>query len=104
MVWVGRDLKDHPVSTPPAMSRDIFHQTMLLRAPCNLALDTAREEAATVSLGNVFQSLTNFFLLSNLNLLSFSLQPFPLVLSLHTLVKSPSPSFLSAPSGTGRLL
>jgi len=28
----------------------------------------------------------NFFLISNLNLPSFSLQPFPLVLSLHTLV------------------
>jgi len=41
---------------------------------------------------------------SNLNLPYFSLQPFPLVLSLHTLVKSPSPSFLEAPSGTGRLL
>jgi len=35
----------------------------------------------------------NFFLISNLNLPSFNLQPFPLVLSLHTLVKSPSPSF-----------
>jgi len=32
----------------------------------------------------------NFFLISNLNLPSFSLQPFPLVLSLHPLVKSPS--------------
>ena len=36
----------------------------------------------------------NFFLISNLNLPSFSLEPFPLVLSLHPLVKSPSPSFL----------
>jgi len=46
----------------------------------------------------------NFFLIPNLNLPSFSLEPFPLVLSLYTLVKSPFPSFLQAPSGTGRLL
>jgi len=88
------------------MIRDIFHQPRLLRAPSNLALSTAREGAATASLGNLGQSLTtlmgkNFFLISHLNLPSFSLHPFPLVLSLHTLVKSPSPSFLSAPSGTG---
>jgi len=43
----------------------------------------------------------NFFLISHLNLPSFSLQLFRLVLSLHTLVKSPSPSFLQTPSGTG---
>jgi len=35
-----------------------------------------------------------FFLISNLNLPSFSLEPFPLVLSLPALVKSPSPAFL----------
>jgi len=46
--------------------------------------------------GQCLTTLTvkNFFLLSNLNLPSFSLQPFLLVLSLHTIVKSPSPSFL----------
>jgi len=71
----------------------------LLRAPSNLALNTAREGAATASLGNLFQSLTtltvkNFFLISHLNLPSFSSKPFPLVLSLQTLVKSRSPSFL----------
>jgi len=83
MVWVGRDLKDHLVPTPPAMSRDIFHQTRVLRAPSNLALSTAREGAATVSLGNLCQCFTtlmgkNFFLISHLNLPSFSLEPFPL--------------------------
>jgi len=98
MVWVGRDLKDHLVPTP-AMSRDIFHQPRVLRAPSNLALNSAREGAATASLGNLGQGLTtlmgkNFFLISHLNLPSVSLQPFPLILSLHTLVKSPSPSFL----------
>jgi len=55
------------------MSRDIFHQTKLLRAPSNLALNTAREGAATASLGSLGQSLTtlmarNCFPISNLNL------------------------------------
>jgi len=50
------------------MGRDTFHQTRLLRAPSNLALNTAREAAATESLGNLGQGLTtlrvkNFFLL-----------------------------------------
>jgi len=88
------------------VSRDSFHQPRVLRAPSNLALSTAREGAATAPLGSLGQGLTtlmgkNFFLLSHLNLPSFSLQPFPLVLSLHPLVQSPSPSFLSAPPGTG---
>jgi len=86
-------------SKPPAMGRDIFHQTKVLRAPSNLALGTADWRAATALLGNLCQGLTtfrvkNFFLISNLNLPSFSLEPFPLVLSLHTLVKSPSLAFL----------
>jgi len=73
------------------MGRDILHQTRVLRAPSNLALNTAREGAATASLGNLGQCFTtlmvkNFFPISNLNLPSFSLQPFPLVRSLHTLV------------------
>jgi len=92
---------------PPCRERDIFHQPRVPRAPSSLALNTAREGAATAALGSLGQGLTtlmgkNFFLISNLNLPPFSLQPFPLVLSLPTLVKSPSPSFLSAPSGTGR--
>jgi len=40
------------------MSRGTFHQTRLLKAPSNLALNTAREGAATASLGNLFQCLT----------------------------------------------
>jgi len=91
------------------LGRDIFHQTRLLKAPSNLALNIAREGAATASLGNLGQGLTtlmvkNFFLTSNINLPSFSLKLSPLVLSLYALVKSPSPAFLQAPSGTGRLL
>jgi len=33
------------------MSRDIFHQPRVLQAPSNLALNTAREGAATAPLG-----------------------------------------------------
>jgi len=39
------------------MGRDIFHQTRLLKAPSNLALNTAREGAATAPLGNLGQGL-----------------------------------------------
>jgi len=61
------------------MSRDPFHQSRVLRAPSSLALNTAREGAATASLGNLCQGLTtlmvkNFVLISNLNLPSFSLK------------------------------
>ena len=97
MFCVGRDLTDHLVPTPSAR---------MLKAPSNLALNTARKGTATTSLSNMCQGLTtltvkNFFPISNLNLPFFSLKPSPLVLSLHTLIKSPSPALLQAPPGTG---
>ena len=50
--------------------------------------------------GNLFHCLTtlpvkNFFLICSLNLSSSTLKPFPLVLLLHALLKSPSPSLLT---------
>uniref|UniRef100_A0A8C3LYP5 Cytosol aminopeptidase n=1 Tax=Chrysolophus pictus TaxID=9089 RepID=A0A8C3LYP5_CHRPC len=59
-----------------------------------------RDGAGTSSLGDLCQRpttliITNFFLISNLNLTSFSLQPFPLVLSQQTLLRSLS--FLTEP-------
>jgi len=53
---------------------------------------------SATSLDNLFQCLTtltakNLLLISNLNCLSFSLKPFPLVLSQQTLLKSLFPSF-----------
>jgi len=45
-------------SNPPAISRDIFHQTRVLKAPSNLALKPAREGAATAFLGNLGQGFT----------------------------------------------
>lgn len=70
-------------SKPPATSRDT--QTMLLKAPSNLAMSTARGMASTASLDDLFQHLTpliakNLFLVSDLNPLSFSLKPIILVL------------------------
>ena len=84
------------------MCRVANHQTRLPRATSSLALDASRDGASTTSLGNPFQCDTtlcvkNFLLISNLNLLCLSLKPFPLVLSLSTLVSSHSPSCLYAP-------
>jgi len=39
------------------MGRDTFHQTRVLKAPSNLALNPAREGAATASLGSLGQGL-----------------------------------------------
>ena len=102
MVWVGRDLKDHLVPTPlpwagtpstrPGCSKShpAWPWTLPGRGQPQLRWD------------NLFQCLTslivkNFFLISSLNLPSFTLKTLPLVLSLQALVKSPSPAFLQAP-------
>jgi len=95
---LGGTSEDH-LDQHPVMGRDPCHQTRLLKAPSNLALNPAREGAATASLGNLGQGhnilmVKNFFHVSNLNLPSFSLKPSPLVLSLHALVTSPSPAIL----------
>jgi len=42
-------------------------------------------------------TIKNFFLIPSLYLTFFSLKPFPLILSLHALLKNPSPVFLEAP-------
>jgi len=83
---------------PPAVSRDIFHWVRLLRALSNLAWNVSRDGASTTSLGSLGQGLTtltvkNVFLLSSLNLPSFSLKPLPLVLPQQALLKIFSPSF-----------
>jgi len=86
-------------SNRPAMDRDTFHQTRLLKAPSNLVLNISRQGAATASLGNLGQGLNTlrvkkFFRISNLNLPYFSLKLLLFVLSLHALVKCPFPAFL----------
>jgi len=76
---------------PPVMCRVANQQTRLPRATSSLALNASRDAASTGSLGYLFQCITtvwvkNFLLISNLNLPCLTLKPFPLVLSLPTLV------------------
>ena len=96
MAWVENDHSDHCFN-PPAIGRVTNHQTRLPRATSSLALNVSRDGASTASVGILFQCVTtlcvkNFLLISNLNLPCLSLRPFPLVLSLSTLVNSCSPS------------
>jgi len=71
------------------------------RAPAaGAALGHQRETASLAASRrptNPFLIIKNFFLISRLNLPSFSLNPFPLVLSPQTLLWSLSPSFLQPP-------
>lgn len=60
------------------MGRNNFKYTRLLRAPSNLALNTSRDRAPTISLGNQCPTpLTwkNFFLISSLHFSSFRSSP-----------------------------
>ena len=91
MVCVEKNLKGHLVPTPLPWAGTL---DQVPQSPIQLDL-----EHSTTSLGNLFQCLTaliakNFFLISSLNELMFSLKPLTLVLSVHALVKSSSPSFL----------
>jgi len=49
----GKDPIQHLVPTPLSVGRNTFLWTRLLKAPSNLALNAAREGAATTSLGNL---------------------------------------------------
>ena len=98
IIWVGRDPARpsgptplHWTGTPTAPSG--------AQSPCSLTLGVSRDGAATPPLGNFC-----FFPVSSQNLPSFSLKPFPHVLSQQILLKSPSPSFLQPPLDTERLL
>ena len=73
------------------------------RVPSSLTSSDSRDGASITSLSNLCQCLTtltvkNFLLIYSLKLLSFSLKPFPLVPSQHTLQHNLSPSFLQSPS------
>jgi len=74
----------------------------LPRAPSILALDIFRDKASTAYLGYVFQHLTSlsvkdFPLTSNLNIPSFILKAFLLILSLSTWVKVDFPHVSKLP-------
>ena len=51
MVWVQKDLKEHPVPNP-AVGRAALHQLRLPMAPSNLASSASRNGAPTASLGS----------------------------------------------------
>lgn len=83
----------------PAMGRDATSQLRVHRVPFNLALNAFRDSAPTASLGRLCQCfialwVKNVFLTANLNLPSFSLKPFCLILSLSNCVKRQSSSCL----------
>jgi len=90
---VGRDLKDHesPAPLPPA---GLPTSTFNIAPGCPGPHPTSPWTPPGMGhLSNLFQHLTtlivkNFSLTSNLNLPSFNLKPFPLVLLLSTLSKS----------------
>jgi len=65
-------------------------------------LNTSRDDDSTTFLGSLFQCLTTlsvkkFFLVSYLNIPWCNLRPFPLVLSLITWEKTPTPTSLQPP-------
>lgn len=84
--WLGLEVTLRIIQLqPPAVSREIFHLTGLLRASSNLTLNTTMYWASTASLSNLFNCLSalmvkNFFLISSLILPSFDLKPSWLVL------------------------
>jgi len=101
MVCVETNLQDHLVPTPLAMSRVATQWIRLLRASIQPGLEHLQGWGICSS-GQLCQCLTtiwvkDFFLTSSLNLLSFSLKPFHLVLTLSDHVKSQSPCCLIVP-------
>jgi len=87
---------------PPSVGKVTNHQTRLPRATSSLALNASRDGASTTPLGNLFHCVTTlcvktFLLISNPNFPCLSLRPFPLVLSLSTLISSHFPSCFYAP-------
>jgi len=93
--WGGRDFKHHPVPTPchGLGCQPLHHASAQAAQGPSTALSTSRDGAST-ALWSAVLSMKHFSLTSHLNLPSFSLKPFPLVLSLSTHVKSWFPSCL----------
>ena len=102
MVWVGRDSKYHPVPTPWHIQVwNLVHQVS--QGSIQPGLEHLQGWGIhTFSSSSSSPLPKNFFLISNLNLLSFSLKPFPLVLSLIRLCKkSVTLLFISSPQVLG---
>ena len=101
MAWVEKDHNDHRVSTPCyVQGRQPADQAA--QSHIQPGLGCLQGWGIHSLLGQPVQCVTtlwvkNFLLISNLNLPCLSLKPFPLVLSLFTLVNSRSPSCLYTP-------
>jgi len=104
-VWVGRDL-ERPSSPTPCHEQGHLPPDQVAQSSIQPSLECfqgwgiSRLSGQPVP-GPHHPHSEQFLLLdlSNLNLPFFSLKPPPLVLSPHTLAKSPSPALLQAPSG-----
>lgn len=76
MGWLGRELEDYPVPIP-------FHYTLLHQSLSNLALNILGMGLSQLPQGLTTLSGRNSFPISDLNLQSFNLKPFPFILSLY---------------------
>lgn len=76
MGWLGRELEDYPVPIP-------FHYTLLRQSLSNLALNILGMGLSQLPQGLTTLSGRNSFPISDLNLQSFNLKPFPFILSLY---------------------
>ena len=99
IIWVGRNLCRLFVPTPLRWRGALTSTSGCSEPLPRLTLNVSRDEASTTSQSSLYwcsATLTAkyFFLISIQNLLSFSANPFPLVWSQQTLLKSLSPSFL----------
>ena len=86
-------------SNSTAMNGDTYSYVRLLSSLSSLTLNVSRDGTSTTSLSYTFQGFITlivkvFFLICNLNLHSFSLKSFPIVLQQQNLLKSLSSSFL----------
>ena len=101
MAWVEKDCNAHPVPTPCYVQG---HQPADQAAQSHIqpGLECLQGWGIHSLLGQPVQCVTtlwvkNFHLISNLNLPCLSLKPFPLILSLSTLINSHSPSKIPSP-------
>jgi len=93
MVWIERDLKDHPVIPLPTKVMAAPYQTRLPKMALN-AFQGWGIHSFSRQLCQCLITLGWNFFLSNLSLPSCSLRPLPLIVALHSLTNIPSPSFL----------
>ena len=91
MAWVGKDHSAHPVPTP-CYVQGRHSPDQAAQSHIQPGLECLQGWGIHSLLGQPVQCITtlwekSFLLISNLNLPSLSFKPFPLVLSLSTLVE-----------------